>query len=152
MQLPVNCMMVRLTPDRRERRLTQTTELPSVGRYHIIVLASNDLLDKSGVSQSSLVSCIESKQQFPAGTIDLIVLHPLKTRFEWTDIPPNVKEAAEMRTYGLSRKEDAYEIYGVRKDEGLIAVVRPDGYVGTLAPLSSTQEVEIYLRACLVVI
>jgi phenol 2-monooxygenase len=89
-------------------------------------------------------------QQFPAGTIDLVVLHPLKTRFEWTDIPPQVKEAAEMRTYGLSRKEDAYEIYGVCKDKGLIAVVRPDGYIGTLALLTSTQEVDIYLRSCLV--
>jgi phenol 2-monooxygenase len=137
---------------RQGRRLTQTTELPSVGRYRIIVLASNDLLDKSGITQSSLVSCIESMQQFPAGTIDLVVLHPLKTRFEWSDIPPNVKEAAEMRTYGLSRKEDAYEIYGVRKDEGLIAVVRPDGYVGTLAPLSSTKEVETYLRSCLILV
>jgi phenol 2-monooxygenase len=91
-------------------------------------------------------------QQFPTGTIDLVVLHPLKTRFEWTDIPPSVKEAAEMRTYGLSRKEDAYDIYGVCKDEGLIAVVRPDGYVGTLAPLSSTQEVETYLRSCLILV
>jgi phenol 2-monooxygenase len=91
-------------------------------------------------------------QQFPAGTVDLVVLHPLKTRFEWTDIPLNVKEAAEMRTYGCSKKEDAYEIYGVCKDEGLLAVVRPDGYVGTLAPLSGTKEVEAYLRSCLVVI
>ena len=137
---------------RQGHKLTQTTELPSVGRYRIIVLASNDLLDKSGVSQSSLVSCIKSMQQFPAGTVDLVVLHPLKTRFEWTDIPPDVKEAAEMRTYGCSRKEDAYEIYGVCKDEGLLAVVRPDGYVGTLAPLSDTEEVEAYLRSCLVLI
>jgi phenol 2-monooxygenase len=91
-------------------------------------------------------------QRFPAGAIDLAVLHPLKTRFEWTDLPPKVKEAAEMRTYGLSRKEDAYEIYGVSKDEGLIAVIRPDGYVGTLASLSDTEEVEIYFRSCLILV
>jgi phenol 2-monooxygenase len=91
-------------------------------------------------------------QRFPAGAIELAVLHPLKTRFEWTDLPPNVKEAAEMRTYGLSRKEDAYEIYGVSKDQGLIAVIRPDGYVGTLAPLSTPKEVEEYLRSCLILI
>jgi phenol 2-monooxygenase len=137
---------------RKGRRLTQTTELPSVGRYRIIVLASNDLLDRSGVTQPSLVSCIDIMQRFPAGTIDLVVLHPLKTRFEWTDIPPNVKGVAEMRTYGLSRKEDAYEIYGVCKDKGLIAVVRPDGYVGMLAPLSGPNEVEGYLRSCLILV
>ena len=116
----------------------------------MIVFASNDLLDKSGVSQPSLQSCSEIIQRFPEGTIDLVFLHSLETRFEWTDIPPNVKQLAEMRTYGLSRKEDAYEIYGVSKDEGLIAVVRPDGYVGMLAMLSSTKEVEDYLRSCLV--
>jgi phenol 2-monooxygenase len=116
----------------------------------MIVFASNDLLDKSGVSQPSLQSCSEIIQQFPEGTIDLVFLHSLKTRFEWTDIPPSVKQLAEMRTYGLSRKEDVYEVYGVSKDEGLIAVVRPDGYVGMLAVLSSTEEVEEYLRSCLV--
>jgi phenol 2-monooxygenase len=91
-------------------------------------------------------------QRFPAGTIDLAVLYPLKTRFEWTDLPPKVKEAAEMRTYGLSRKDDAYDIYGVSKDKGLVAVVRPDGYVGTLTSLSNTEEVETYLCSCLILI
>lgn len=91
-------------------------------------------------------------RRFPAGTIDLAVLHPLETRFEWTDIPPGVKEAAEMRTYGLSRKEDAYDIYGVSKSDGIIAVVRPDGYIGTLASLSGTGEVEAYLRSCLALV
>ncbi|KAH6643237.1 putative phenol monooxygenase [Boeremia exigua] len=125
-------------------------ELPSIGRYRIIVLASNDLLDASGRSQSSLRSCIKTMQHFPGGAIDLAVLHPLKTRFEWTDIPAGVKQLAEMRTYGLSQREDAYELYVVSKDEGLVAVVRPDGYVGTLASLSGTDEVEAYLRSCLV--
>ncbi|KAI9148172.1 3-hydroxybenzoate 4-monooxygenase [Paramyrothecium foliicola] len=125
-------------------------ELPSVGRYRIVVLASNDLLDRSGASQSSLRSCTKVMQHFPVGTIDFAVLHPLATRFEWTDIPSVVKEFAEMRTYGLSMKEDAYKIYHVSKDEGIIAVVRPDGYVGMLAPLSDTEAVETYLSSCLV--
>ncbi|KAJ4392728.1 hypothetical protein N0V91_011294 [Didymella pomorum] len=127
-------------------------ELPSVGRYSVIVFTSNDLLDKNGLSQSSLRSCTKIVQKFPAGTIDLAMLHSLETRFEWTDIPAEVKEVAEMRTYGLSRKENAYDIYGVSTDMGLIAVVRPDGFVGSLAPLSSTAEVEAYLRSCLVLI
>lgn len=133
-------------------KLTRATELPSVGRYSVIVFTSNDLLDKNGLSQSSLRSCTKIVQKFPAGTIDLAMLHSLETRFEWTDIPAEVKEVAEMRTYGLSRKENAYDIYGVSTDMGLIAVVRPDGFVGSLAPLSSTAEVEAYLRSCLVLI
>lgn len=124
--------------------------MPSVGRYRIIVLSSNDLLDKSGVSQASLLSCSDMIERFPAGTIDLIVLHPLMDRFEWNDIPPTVKRLAEMRTYGLSRKEDAYEIFDVSKDAGCIITVRPDGYIGMLSALSSTTDVEAYLSSCLV--
>lgn len=134
------------------RKLTRTTELPSVGRYRIMVLTSNDLLDKSGLSQPSLLSCTQIIQKFPAGTIDLAVIHPISRRFEWTDIPAGVKEIAEMRTYGLSRNEDVYDVYGVSKDKGVVAVVRPDGYVGTLTSLSGTAEVESYLRSCLVVV
>lgn len=59
---------------------------------------------------------------------------------------------AEMRMYGLSRNEDAYDVYGVSKDQGIVAVIRPDGYVGTLASLSGIAEVESYLRSCLVVV
>jgi phenol 2-monooxygenase len=124
--------------------------MPSTGRYHILVLTSNDLLDKRGISQSALLSCLNIIQKFPAGATDLVILHPLRKRFEWTDIPPGVKTFAEMRTYELAKKEDAYEIFGVSKDKGLIAVIRPDGYVGMLAPLSGSEMVQAYFSGCLV--
>lgn len=84
--------------------------------------------------------------------IELVVLHPLRKRFEWTDIPSQVKEVAEMRTYSLATKEDAYDIYGVSKDDGGIVALRPDGYIGALAPLSGSETVESYFRDCLVAI
>jgi phenol 2-monooxygenase len=123
--------------------------MPSTGRYNILVLASNDLLDKSGASQSAILSSIDTIQKFPPGVINLFILHPLKERFEWTDVPPAVKTFAEMRTYGLARKEDAYEIFGISKDRGVIAVVRPDGYVGVLAPLTGGERVEAFFHGCL---
>ncbi|CAF3596620.1 unnamed protein product [Fusarium graminearum] len=110
-------------------------EMPPTGRYHLLVFASNDLLDKSGASQSALQSAIDIISKFPQGTINLVVIHPLATRFEWTDIPAGVKKIAEMRVYGLARKEDAYETLGVSKNDGVIAVVRPDGF-GTDISLS----------------
>lgn len=103
-----------------------------------------------GVSQSALLSCTDIIQKFPAGLINLALLHPLKKRFEWTDIPSVVKTLAEMRIYGLDKEEDAYEIYGIDKEDGVIAVIRPDGYVGTLAPLSAPEVVETYFQGCLV--
>lgn len=123
--------------------------MPPTGRYHLLVFASNDLLDKSGASQSALQSAIDIISKFPQGTINLVVIHPLATRFEWTDIPAGVKKIAEMRVYGLARKEDAYETLGVSKNDGVIAVVRPDGYVGMMAPLASPESVEKHLRGCL---
>src|SRR5687767_3815817 len=115
--------------------LTFTTEMPSIGRYYMLVLTSTDLLNEAGASQSALRASIDIMQKFPQNTIDLVILHPLNERFEWTDLPPSVKIFAEMRVYGLARKEDAYEVFGVSKDHGLIAVIRPDGYIGTVAPL-----------------
>lgn len=125
-------------------------ELPSTGRYRLIVIANDDLLNPNGASQSAMQSCSDIVQKFPVGVIDLAVLHPLKERFEWTDLPACVKKMAEMRTYGLARKEDAYDIYGISKEEGVIVAIRPDGYVGMLAPLTAPGTVEEYFRGCLV--
>lgn len=132
--------------------LTYFTEMPPTGRYYILVFTSNDLLDQSGTSQSALQSSVDILQKFPKGTVTPIVMHPLTSRFEWTDLPAGVKTFAEMRTYGVSKKEDVYQVLGVSKDDGVVAVVRPDGYVGMMAPLSKTRDVEDYLRGCLVTI
>lgn len=73
-------------------------------------------------------------------------------RFEWIDLPAKLKQLAEMHTYGIAKTEDIYEVYGILKDEGLVAVIRPDGYVGMVATLSSTEEAAAYLRDCLVTV
>ena len=126
------------------------SEIPSTGRYRILLLASNDLLDASGASQAALTSCVATMQAFPAGVIELVVLHPLTQRFEWTDLPACAKQTAEMRTYGISKREDAYDVYGVSKASGIVATVRPDGYVGMLSSLSdAATSVEAYFRGCL---
>ncbi|KAI5243446.1 putative phenol monooxygenase [Aureobasidium subglaciale] len=125
-------------------------ELPSNGRYRILLLTSTNLLNIDGLSQKALKACATMVDEHPAGSIDYAVLHPIKERFEWTQLPSEVKRLAEMRTYGLGRREDAYETYGVAKDEGAIAVIRPDGYVGVLCRLSAIKTVQSYLEACLV--
>jgi phenol 2-monooxygenase len=130
--------------------IRNSTELPSNGRYRLIVLTNIDLLDPAGQSQKALQSCANIVRNHPAGSTDLVVLHPIKERFEWTQIPSDVKKLAEMRTYGPAKKEDAYDIYGIAKEEGAIAVVRPDGYVGILCRLSASDVAESYLSDCLV--
>lgn len=114
------------------------------------MLTSTDLLDPTGQSQKALQACTDIVKTHPAGSTDLVVLHPIKERFEWTQIPSEVKRLAEMRTYGLTKREDAYDIYGISKEEGAIAVVRPDGYIGILCRLSAPDVAEEYLSDCLV--
>lgn len=114
------------------------------------MLTSTDLLDPTGQSQKALETCANIVKSHPAGSTDLVVLHPIKERFEWTQIPSEIKRLAEMRIYGLAKKEDAYDVYGIAKEEGAIAVVRPDGYVGILCRLSAPDVAENYLSDCLI--
>lgn len=45
--------------------------------------------------------------------------------------------------------DDVYGIYGVSPDEGALAIVRPDGYVGIVASLGDVQRVRSYLESLL---
>jgi hypothetical protein len=55
-----------------------------------------------------------------------------------------------MRFYsGYALADDVYKIYGVDESKGAIAVVRPDGYIGTIAALDDVERVEGYLRKCI---
>jgi phenol 2-monooxygenase len=121
----------------------------STGRYCLLILASQDLLDPDGASQTALRSCEQIIAKSPLSTVDLILLHPLEVRFEWENLPPFLRRIAEMRTYGITKDENAYEIYGITKEEGAMVVVRPDGYIGTITPLTRPMETEAYFKGCL---
>jgi phenol 2-monooxygenase len=82
--------------------------------------------------------------------IELVILHPLpQNTFVWSELPRVVKTEAEMRFHNGTELEDAYRVYGVSREKGAIAVVRPDGYIGTIADLNDTERVERYLKGCL---
>ena len=40
-----------------------------------------------------------------------------------------------------------YEHYGIDPEKGAIVIVRPDGYVGMVAPLDNIQDVNEYFAA-----
>lgn len=54
-----------------------------------------------------------------------------------------------MSFYNGTELEDAYTVYGVDRKKGAITVVRPDGYIGTIAELGDMERVEAFLRRCL---
>lgn len=134
----------------RAVQLTNDTDLLSTGRFRILCLASQDLLNRKGVSAQALEMTATLVSKFPASTIEQIVLHPrLDRSFEWDDIPASVKQTSEMRFYEGSTLVDAYSIYGVDPAHGALAVIRPDGYVGVVAQLDDVKRVEEYLLTCI---
>lgn len=125
-------------------------DLASTGRFRVLTLTSNDLLNAQSVSARSLQDVSALLGTFPAGVIEQIVVHPqLPSEFEWDSLPRCVKEHAEMRFYNGSELEDAYEIYGVDPHQGAMVVVRPDGYVGIVVALGEVDRVGEYLRRCI---
>ncbi len=75
------------------------------------------------------------------------MLHPLQSNtFVWSDIPDSVKKHAEMKFYNGTELEDAYKAYGVNPVKGAVTVVRPDGYIGTIADVKDTDPVQCYLN------
>jgi phenol 2-monooxygenase len=115
-----------------------------------LCLTSDDLLELSGTSSTTISKLSTVISRFPEGIIELVVLHPLQPNsFDWKDIPAAVRELAEMRFYNATILEDAYKVYGVDPSRGALAVVRPDGYIGTLADLGDSERVHEYLKRCL---
>jgi len=54
-----------------------------------------------------------------------------------------------MRFYNRIELQDAYKVYGADPTKGAVAVVRPDGYIGTIAELKDTERARTYLQSCL---
>ncbi|KAH7386435.1 FAD binding domain protein [Cadophora sp. MPI-SDFR-AT-0126] len=130
-------------------------DFPSTGRYRILVLTSTDLLTPTCPSSTSLTHISSLLTSFPAGLIELVVLHPLPSNaFVWKDLPPAVKAHAEMSFYNGTELQDAYSVYGVDRERGAVVVVRPDSYVGCLGELGEEgmKRVEGYLRGVLRVV
>jgi phenol 2-monooxygenase len=126
------------------------SDFPSTGRYRVLVLTSDDLLNKDGSSARALeVICSKAPLYFPHSLVEVVVIHPFtEQRFEWTDIPLCIKENAEMQFHGVG-VDDVYGIYGVDVKQGAIAVVRPDGYIGLIATMNDAKIAIGYLQGCL---
>ncbi|KAI1941129.1 hypothetical protein LOZ66_001637 [Ophidiomyces ophidiicola] len=117
----------------------------SNGRFRVLCLASNDLLSPDGMSARAFSGIGEILSKFPARVIELVGVYPPQLPdFYWQEIPSVIKQLAEMRFHAASI-DDTYNIYGVSVEKGALVVIRPDGYVGCIAPLSELQTVEEYL-------
>jgi hypothetical protein len=125
----------------------------STGRFRILVLTSSDLLNPQGTSAQTLKTLGSSIiPKFPPTVVEQVAIHPRleKDNFMWRDLPHELKQQSEMRFYsGYALSDDVYKVYGVDESKGAIAVVRPDGYIGTIAALDDIERVDEYLRKCI---
>jgi hypothetical protein len=55
-------------------------------------------------------------------------------------------QAGESKLHTLGA-EDAYGIFGAKREQGVIALVRPDGYIGMVAALQDVELVTKYLNS-----
>ncbi|KAL4862090.1 hypothetical protein BDV12DRAFT_207458 [Aspergillus spectabilis] len=126
-------------------------DFTSTGRFRILCLTSDDLLESEGTSGQTISFIGRSViPRFPPSIIEQVVIHPKQPRsFEWDDIPSSVKQHSEMSFYDGYTIDDAYKVFGVDPARGALAVVRPDGYVGVVAALDDVSRIEKYLERCL---
>ncbi|MCJ1472380.1 hypothetical protein MMC13_001027 [Lambiella insularis] len=139
-------------------------DFSSNGRFKILLLASTDLLNPKGPSAKAIQAIARAIDRYPTGIVQLVVLHTLPNTHDisWRDLPPELRQYAEMRFHsawpgeapagkarvrnGLYEAEDAYGIYGVDRERGAVCVVRPDGYVGVVAAMDDVTEIARYLE------
>ncbi|CAE6442570.1 unnamed protein product [Rhizoctonia solani] len=132
--------------------------IPSDIRYKLIVFAGNtkDVMQKARIQK--LADELEKPERFykkytPAGAaVDtifeiLVVSSMTKTTGDYTDVPATLRthwSKVFMDDVSVSPRlggGQLYETYGIGS-EGCVAVVRPDGYIGTIVPLEGVDELD----------
>ncbi|KAK8055769.1 hypothetical protein PG993_000996 [Apiospora rasikravindrae] len=73
------------------------------------------------------------------------VLHPFRRATGWSYDKVYVDDVSYHEGFG-----DAYKNYGVDKERGCVAIVRPDQYVAWVGDLEDFDEVQSYFEGCLV--
>ncbi|KAF8533908.1 FAD binding domain-containing protein, partial [Trichophaea hybrida] len=124
--------------------------LPSNGHHAVLVILPQDFKSLKIQRKISYLTTT-LPQKFVQGIVEPYVIHPLKSNddVEWSDFPKALKEYWEWNFLG-DVSGQAYETFGVSKEAGVVAVLRPDGVVGgvwDLQELAPKGEVERWLSA-----
>ncbi|RPD53360.1 hypothetical protein L227DRAFT_399930 [Lentinus tigrinus ALCF2SS1-6] len=135
--------------------------LPSDTRFKILVFAGNT----ADQAQAARVKALAEEMAKPDGFLarfgkgehgkvfDILSISSApKQATNYTDLPrlfrPHWSKVLldDMDMYARVGG-GGYEVYGIDKEKGAIVVVRPDGYVGTVAPFESLDDVNAYFAA-----
>ena len=142
-----NVRVTRFADGRRDYNLCE--DFPADGRVRILVLSSQDILDSKGKSATALQTITnKTMPKYTAGVLKIVIVCPLDdAKFGFVDLGQHVKQQAEFHLH-CDVGADAYAVYGVDPKVGAMAVVRPDGFIGTVAGLDDQgiERIEQYLR------
>lgn len=124
--------------------------LPATGRYAVLVLLPKLFRDPRVQKQLEyLTTGIQKK--FVSGIVEPFVIHPVRSNddVEWCMFPKALKEDWEWNLFGDASGQ-GYETFGVDRDTGVVAVLRPDGVLGGVwdfDELAPKRKVHNYLTA-----
>ncbi|KAI0352108.1 hypothetical protein OH77DRAFT_1409847 [Trametes cingulata] len=138
--------------------------LPSDTRFKILVFVGN-VVDKAQAERvKKLAEEIGADGSFyrrlgrgdPAKVFDVLSISSAKKQdVNYTDLPPLFRQhwskvlLDDVDMYARVGG-GGYETYGIDPQHGAIVVVRPDGYVGIVAPLDRLQDVDAYFNSFMV--
>ncbi|KAI5859228.1 FAD binding domain-containing protein [Tricharina praecox] len=124
--------------------------LPASGHYVVLVLLPK-LFKDPRVQQQLTYLTSTLPQKFARGILEPFIIHPLRSNddVEWNMFPKALKEDWEWNLLG-DVSGQGYETFGVDRDAGVVAVLRPDGVLGgvwDIDELAPKRRVESYLAA-----
>jgi len=124
--------------------------LPATGHYVVLALLPKLFKDPRVQQQLAYVTTTLPRK-FVRGIVEPFVIHPLRSNdeVEWNMFPKALKEHWEWNLLG-DVSGQGYETFGVDRDAGVVAVLRPDGVLGgvwDIDELAPKRRVESYLSA-----
>ncbi|KAI0730595.1 FAD binding domain-containing protein [Earliella scabrosa] len=138
--------------------------LPSDTRFKILVFAGNT----ANAAQAARVQALEEEMNRPEGFLKrfgrgeptkvfdiLSISSAKKQEVNYIDLPPLFrphwsKVLLDDTDMYARVGGDGYVTYGIDAQQGVIVVVRPDGYVGMVAPFEHLQDVDAYFASFMV--
>lgn len=116
-------------------------DMPSTGRYRILLVLPVGFKMDPGAFRGVIKGLADTiPSAFPAGVVETVVVFPgERGTLEWTDFPSCVREVSEWLVFG-DHYGEAYAMWGVDEGKGVVAVARPDGYVGVVSSIKEGEE------------
>ncbi|KAI0675863.1 FAD binding domain-containing protein [Trametes maxima] len=138
--------------------------LPSDARFKVLVFTGNILDTAQAARVKALAEELDRPESFyhrfghgdPSKVFDVLSISAAKKQdVNYTDLPPLFRQhwsKVLLDDTDLYARVGGggYEAYGIDAQRGAIVVIRPDGYVGVVAPLDGAKDVVAYFESFMI--